>query len=76
MCYILSNQQTFRKILFCINVKKPSRAGWNDFLGRIWPEGGSLETLTPEVDLQNLRTYETRILYSSWATGWRMQLIA
>jgi len=48
--------------MFYINDKKPSRVGWNDFLGRIWPEGGSLETLTPKVDLQNLRTYKTWIL--------------
>jgi len=46
--------------LFFINDKMFPRAGWNGSLGRIWPVGGSLETPTSEVDLQNLRTYTVR----------------
>jgi len=75
ICYILSNQQMFRTMLFFINDKMFSRAGWNGSLGRIGRAGGSWEILTLEEGLQNLRTYKTWILSSSWATGWRMQLI-
>ena len=34
----------FFNIIFFIIDKMASRAGWNDFAGRIWPAGRSLET--------------------------------
>jgi len=39
------NQQNFCNYSFFIIDKMASRAGWNGFMGHIWPTGRSLETL-------------------------------
>jgi len=40
-CYVLSNQQIFRKCIFFHYWQNVCAAGWNNFMGRIFPNGNN-----------------------------------
>jgi len=52
---------------------RASRAGWHG-VGSQFGDPCS-KTPTPEIGLQNVRAYKIWIMFNSWATGWRMQLV-